>query len=139
MNIIETIYCSQYYELKKSGRDAQKGRLNGTLLSATVIILAAISIALVINKFTGGHWLGGLSSAGFSGKFIGRILAIVLLLVVGGTLSLTFGSQENYNNMVLKWELLPADVLEQTVKSALKIFGITFGLFLVVVMITVVM
>ncbi len=137
MNIIETIYCSQYYELKKSGRDPQKGRLNGTLLSATVIILAIVGIALVANKFIGSHWLGDLSSSGFSGKFIGKILAIVLLLVIGGALSLTYGSQANYNKMMLKWEQSPVDVLEQTIQSALKIFGIAFGLFLAVVLLVV--
>ncbi len=137
MNIIETIYCSQYYELKKSGRDWQKGRLNGTLLSATVIILAVAGIAIISGKFIGSHLPDGLSSSGFSGRFIGRVLGLLLLLVVGGTLSLTYGSQANYNKLILKWEQLPADVLEQTIKSALKIFGITFGLFLVVVMIVV--
>jgi hypothetical protein len=135
MNAIETIYCSQYYELKKSGRDPQKGRLNGTLLSAVIIILAMVGIGLAANKFIGGHLLGGLSNSGFSGKFIGRIVGLVLLLVVGGTLSFTYGNQQNYNKMIQRWEQLPADVLEQTVKTALKIFGITFGLFLVVIVI----
>lgn len=138
MNLIETIYCSQYYELKKSGRDPQKGRLNGTLLSATIIILATVGIGLAANRFMGSHLLSGLTSAGFSGKFIGRILGLVLLVVVGGALSKTYGSQANYNKMMLRWEQLPVDVLEQTVKSALKIFGITFGVFLVLVVIVVV-
>ena len=133
MNLIETIYCSQYYELKKSGRDPQKGRLNGTLLSAVMIILAMVGIGLAANKFTGSHWLSGLSSVGFSGKFIGRILAIVLLLVIGSTLNFTYGSRQNYNKMMQRWEQLPVEVLEQTVKTALKIFGIVFGVFLVVI------
>ena len=135
MNLIETIYCSQYYELKKSGRDPQKGRLNGTLLSAVVIILAMVGIGLAANKFIGSHLLTGLSSSGFSGKFVGRIVGFVLLLVVGGTLSFTYGNQQNYNKMMRRWEQLPADVLEQTVKTALKIFGITFGLFLILIVI----
>ncbi|MEP6610255.1 MAG: hypothetical protein ABJA76_00160 [Mucilaginibacter sp.] len=137
MNLIETIYCSQYYELKKSNRDPQKGRLNGTLLSAVMIILAVVGIGLAANKFTGSHWLNGLSSSGFSGKFIGRIVALVLLVVIGGTLSFTYGSRQNYNKMMQRWEQLPVEVLEQTIKTALKIFGIVFGVFLVVIVVVV--
>ncbi|MEO6977514.1 MAG: hypothetical protein ABI113_04015 [Mucilaginibacter sp.] len=137
MNLIETIYCSQYYELKKSNRDPQKGRLNGTLLSAVMIILAVVGIGLAANKFSGGHWLSGLSSSGFSGKFIGRIVAVVLLIVIGGTLSFTYGSRQNYNKMMQRWEQLPVEVLEQTIKTALKIFGIVFGVFLVVIVVVV--
>jgi hypothetical protein len=138
MNVIETIYCSQYYELKKSGRDPQKGRLNGTLLSATILILIIVCVSVAVNKFMGTHPFSGLSSAGFSGKFIGKIVGIVLLLVIGGALNFTYGSLANYNKMMVKWEQLPVDVLEQTVKSALKIFGVTFVFFLVVVVIAVV-
>lgn len=137
MNLIETIYCSQYYELKKSGRDPQKGRLNGTLLSAVVIILAMVGIGLAANKFTGSHWLSDLSSSGLSGKFIGRMVGLVLLVVIGGTLSFTYGSRQNYNKMIQRWEQLPAEVLEQTVKTALKIFGVVFGMFLVVILVVV--
>ena len=138
MNLIETIYCSQYYEMKKSGRDPQKGRLNGTLLSSVIIILVLVGIGLAANKFASNHLVGGLTRMGFSGKFIGRVIGLLLLLAVGGALSFTFGSQANYNKLVLKWEQLPVEVLEQTVKKALKIFGVTFGIFLVVVVILVV-
>ena len=135
MNFIETIYCSQYYEMKKSGRDPQKGRLNGTLLSAVVIMLGLVGIVLAANKFIGSHLLNSLPSLGFSGKFIGRIVAVVLLIAIGGTLRFTIGSQVNYNKKMLEWEQLPVEVLEQTVKSSLKIFGITFGVFLLVMVI----
>src|SRR3569833_1059960 len=90
MNLIETIYCSQYYEFKKSGRDPQKGRLNGTLLSAVIIILGGVGVFLVFNKFIGSHLVSGLSSGGFSGKFIGKMVGLVLLLIIGGTLSLSY-------------------------------------------------
>lgn len=136
MNFIETIYCSQYYELKKSGRDPEKGRLNGTLLNATVLILGLIAIVVLINKFAGNQLVNSLPSWGFSGKFIGRIVAIVLLLVIGGTFSLTIGSRANYNKMMQRWEQLPVAVLEQTIKSALNIFGITFGVFLLVMIVS---
>src|SRR6185312_16094329 len=105
--------------LKKAGRDPQKGRLNGTLLSAVIIILGGVGVFLVFNKFIGSHLFRGLSSGGFSGKFIGKMVGLVLLVIIGGTLSLTYGSQANYNKMMLKWEQLPVDTLEQTVKSAM--------------------
>jgi hypothetical protein len=62
-------------------------------------------------------------------------VGLALLIIIGGALSLTYGSQANYNKMILKWEQLPADVLERTIKSALKIFGITFGVFLVMMVV----
>jgi hypothetical protein len=137
VNFIETIYCSQYYELKKSGRDPMKGRLNGTLLNATVLILSIVSIIALFHKYVPGHYFAHLSwqvsNSSISGKFAGKVLGFLALLLIGGILHFTVGSETNYVKMMERWEKLPEDVLGQTVKSALKIFGIVFVFFLLTI------
>ncbi|CAN5450836.1 hypothetical protein BH09BAC6_BH09BAC6_35860 [soil metagenome] len=137
MNFFETIYCSQYYELRKSGRDPQKGRLNGTLLSATILILGIVSAAVIMNKILPGyfssHFFSDAAETGFSGKAMGKVLGALALLIFGGLLNFTIGSKTNYERMMLKWEWLPEHELEKTIKTSLKIFGITFGIFLLII------
>jgi hypothetical protein len=135
MNFIETIYCSQYYELKKSGRDPRKARLNGTLLSAAVILLGGAALVVVINHFTPGRFFQSFSGhmeGVASGKAIGRLLGLFGILVVGGILNFTYGSQARYERMMAEWEQLPEHVVAGTLKKSLKIFFIAFGAFLAV-------
>lgn len=138
MNLIETIYCSQYYELKKSARDPLKGRLNGTLLSATILILAIISGCVILNKVLPGHFLShffsGAEETGLSGKSMGKVLGALALLIIGGLLNFTIGSKTNYEKKIMTWERMPEHELEGTIKTSLKIFGFTFGVFLLIIL-----
>ncbi len=136
MSIIETIYCSQYYELKKMGKDPMKGRINGTLLSATIILLSLATLFVVFNYFSHSHWLShyfrGHLEGGMTGRSTGKILGLLGLLIVGGILNFTYGSKERYQRMIMDWEQMSEDVLQQTIKRSLKIFGVVFGSFLLV-------
>lgn len=140
MHLLETIYYSQYYELKKSGRDPQKGRINGTLLSATVIILNLMSAFFILHKVAPNsgvvQWVDHLFT-GYSGtgKTLGKLIAALLLLGIGGLLWFTIGSASSYNKLAEKFMQLPENVQGKTVKQALFIFLFSFGLFLITVFI----
>jgi hypothetical protein len=137
MNFIETIYCSQFYELKKSGRDPMKARINGTLLTATVILLTLVSLITIVNRLMPNnaleHFARGIAKNVIPGRSLGKVVGLLGLLIVGGTLHFTYASVENYRKMMLKWDQLPVEILEKTLKDALKIFGIVFGTFLILV------
>ena len=140
MNIIETIYCSQYYELKKSGRDPMKGRLNGTLLSATVILLVVISVGVIIDHYSKGHFFKHVFRINlehsYSARTIGRILGLVGIVVVGGILNFTYASKARYQKMIVDWEQLPEALLENAIKRSLKVFFAVFGAFLLVMILS---
>lgn len=140
MRILETIYYSQYYELKKSGRDPQKGRLNGTLLSATIIILNLASLVIILFKVAPySHFVRSVTNlfSGYSGtgKLLGEFIGAVLLILIGGSLWFTIGSKSSYNKIAEKFMQLPEELQEKTIKQSLFTFLFTFALFLILVFI----
>ena len=138
MTLIETIYCSQYYELKKTGRDPMKGRLNATLLTAAMILLLLVCVGFIVDHaasrpIISRFFIHGIG-AGFSGRFIGKMVALLGMASIGGVLHITYGSEAHYRKMIAEWEQLPDDVLNKTPVKALKIFGVVFGAFLLVML-----
>jgi hypothetical protein len=135
MHFLEIIYFSQYYELKKSDRDPMKGRLNGTLLSATIIILNLVSLWLMLLRLAPHsapvHFVQHLFS-GYegSGRFLGKLIGAALLAVLGGALWNTVGSEKSYLKIAEKFKQLPDEAQQKTVKQALGIFFFSFVLFL---------
>ncbi|HEY8690224.1 MAG TPA: hypothetical protein VIM07_13395 [Chitinophagaceae bacterium] len=140
MRILEIIYFSQYYELKKSGKDPQKGRLNGTLLSATIIILNIASIFIILLKVAPYlqivQWLKNLFT-GYegSGKIIGKCITAILLIAIGGLLWLTVGSKKSYNKIAEKFIQYSEEAQQKTIKQSLFIFLFSFVLFLILIFI----
>ena len=139
MRILQIIYFSQYYELKKSGRDPQKGRLNGTLLSAVIIILNIVSLLIILLKLVPDQapfqWLKQTFTGYGSGKGWGKLIAAVLLIMISGLLWLTIGSKTSYNRIAEKFLILPEEAQQKTVKQALYAFLLSFVLFLIMVFI----
>jgi hypothetical protein len=141
MRFLEIIYFSQYYELKKSGKDPMKGRLNGTLLSATIIILNLISLILLTLKAAPhsavamyiSNFFSGYSG---SGKALGKLLALVLLAVIGGLLWATTGSEASYKRIAEKYQAFTEEEQKSTVKQSLLIFFFSFAVFLVLIIMT---
>jgi hypothetical protein len=136
MNYIETIYCSQYYELKKMGKDPMKGRLNATLLTAAMILLLLICVGVIVDHTASRpvisrFFLHGIGK-GMSGRSLGKIIALVGMASIGGLLYVTYGSEARYKRMIEEWDQLPDEVLKKTPIRALKIFGVVFGAFLLV-------
>ena len=140
MRFLEIIYFSQYYELKKSGRDPQKGRVNGTLLSATILILNIASIFIILFKVAPYlrivQWLKDLFT-GYegSGRMLGRLIGAILLIAIGGLLWLTIGSKRSYNKIAEKYMQLSEEAQQKTIKQSLFIFLFSFVLFLILVFI----
>lgn len=136
MRFLEIIYYSQYYELKKAGKDPLKGRVNGTLLSATIIMLNLGSALLLLFKLAPhsgiARWLKHLFS-GYdgSGKALGKIIAALLLVVVGGLLWFTISSVSSYNRIAEKYMQLPEETQQKTIKQSLFLFMFSFALFLI--------
>ena len=141
MRLLHIIYFSQYYELSRSGRDPQKGRINGTLLSAAIIILNIVSIVLLLFRFAPHsgitYWLRH-SVSGYSGegKALGRLVAAVLMSVISGILWVTSGSKRSYNRIAENYLQLPEESQKKTIKQSLYIFLFSFGLFLILVFTT---
>ncbi len=134
MNLIETVYASQYYELKKTRKDPLAGRTNGTVLSAAMILLILIALGSTIDHFNSHHPIShffrhGFMS-GFSGKFVGKMIALLGMVGIGLFLNVTYGSKDRYTQMIAKWEQLPEEELKGCNKKAMITFGVVFLIFL---------
>lgn len=133
MNVFEAIYCSQYYELKKTGRDPMKGRTNGTIFIAAIVMLVIISVIVLIAHFSpGGSMSRFFRGTGLSGRSTGKILGLGGIAIIGAILHFTIGSKSSYQKMIARWEQLPDDVLKGSGKKALITFGVVFVIFLLV-------
>ena len=138
MRFLKIIYFSQYYELKNSGRDPQKGRLNGTLLSAVIIMLNIISMIILLFKLApNSHlvtWLQSFTTGHEDdGKIMGKFYGAIFLVMIGGLLRYTIGTKNSYNKIADEYLLLPDEVQKKTLKQSLYIFLISFGLTLLLI------
>ncbi|MEO7311962.1 MAG: hypothetical protein ABIX01_16270 [Chitinophagaceae bacterium] len=134
MSPIETIFCSQYYELKKGGRDAAKGRLNATILTSVLLMMLLAGFLIILTYFVPHNPIAAfLKSAtravGYS-RWSGKLLGVGCAAILGLIVWLTFGSKTNYERMAVGWDQLPDAVLQKTIRKSLYIFFILFGFFL---------
>jgi len=126
MNLLASIYCNQYFELKKKGKEAS-ARYNGTILTtfALVLILFAIYIFMVtffpdvekeMNRFV------RKTVGRTSGRMFGKILALVLMVIAYLSIRFTLGTEKRYQKIVQTFEKLPVSNQKQISKKGLQTF-----------------
>ena len=127
MTFLEALYGSQYYEILQRGKDGNKGRLNGNLFLAALVILLFFAVLMICISFVTGFddlitkFIRGIF--GYStGKSIGKIIAIPLMAIIYFILSITVGSKENFKRKVDAFMQYP----DETKKKANKILLIPF-------------
>lgn len=131
MNLIQTIYCSQYYDLKKNGRDHTKGRTNGTLLVAAMMLLILVSVIVLYNVYMPGNGMDRFfRGTGISGRAMGKLLGLGGLAALYALLNFTVGSKSSYNRMIQQWQGLSDEELKNASKTALKVFLTVFVAFI---------
>ena len=137
MTFLEALYGSQYYEIHQKGRDGNKGRLNGNLLLAALVVLFVFAVVMLCISFEPGfnETLTRTSLNIFGqtkASAIRKILAIPLTASVYILLSITAGSKENFDRKVDAFMQYPDEIKKNANKKALLpflILGIiVFGL-----------
>lgn len=137
MTFLEALYGSQYYEIHQKGRDGNKGRLNGNLFLAALIILFIFAVVMISISFVPGfneeltrniRSIFGTSK----GSSIGKIIAIPLMAIIYFILSITVGSKENFKRKAEIFMQYPDEVKKNANKKILLPFLIlgliVFGL-----------
>ncbi len=105
MSFLEALYGSQYYEISQSGRNGNRGKVNGNLFLTAMIILVIFALLMVAISFIPGFneelarlfrkWFGR-----SSGKTIGRLLTIPLMIIIYLIVSTTVGTAANFKGHV---------------------------------------
>ncbi len=101
MTILEVLYGSQYAELKEKGIEISKGRIYGNLLFAAFIIVVLlipfVSMSLISSDISDEVTRSLRKTFGVSsGKMIGQIIAVPLLVGIYFVVSKVVGSERKY-------------------------------------------
>ncbi|HRH49288.1 MAG TPA: hypothetical protein PLP23_11105 [Panacibacter sp.] len=137
MNILQALFCNQYDELVKTGRDGNKARKNGLILCAVCIVLNILTICCFF-FWTTPTLTNYLDSASeyLEGKTIGKILFAAAFGVILLILRYSIGTEKHFNSLVSKFnELAEADQKAINCKAMIYCFG-SIILFLLVVLST---
>jgi hypothetical protein len=130
MGFLEALYGSQYLELEQNGKDGNKGRLNGNIFLAVLIMLSLFVIVMLCFKFLPGfekninRSINKLFGYGNSGKAIGKILAVPLIALIYFICVSTVGSKQNFKRKIETFLQYPADVQKGATKKILLPFFI---------------
>ncbi len=130
MKFLRNIYFSQYYELKKKGKE-EKAFLNGNVLVATLFAFVAACLFFIeMIFFPKSHALGDLlvefiPSA--SGKFNGQILGAILLSVLFIIVRFTIGTRKNFEKNIAYFNQLTLPKQRKLVRKGNALFmGVCF-------------
>ncbi len=136
MNLLQSLYCNQYLDLKKQGKEYAANK-NGNII---------VTVALLCNVLTMFFLLAFLSNVfadvmgdtvrnffgGSSGKTIGRLIAIILMLIIYPVVTNTVGKKENYDSTIAEFEVLPAEEQKAVAKRGLIYFFGSIGAAIVI-------
>lgn len=101
MNVFQSLYCNQYAELVKTGRDENKARTNGLLLSAVCITLNILTLfyLLFVSNDVVSNWIENFT-IGLDGKSMGKLLGVVVIGIVWLILRYTIGTEMYFKNAI---------------------------------------
>ena len=132
MNLLKSVYCNQYYELKPKGK-GHAARANGTglvtiglIVNFFTVLLLAITISPDLGKYLQGVFIDMVGRQ--SGKGMGQTLAFLVVMFIYPWVKFTMGTQQNYQQTIDAFEKLSAEEQLQVSKKGLQYFIISLGL-----------
>ena len=115
MTFLEALYGSQYYEIDQKGRDGNKGRLNGNVFLAALVVLFILAVFMVSISFVPGFNESLTKSirsvfGSISGRSIGKLLAIPMFGIIYLIILKTVGSETSFKNKVDAFMQYPDEI-----------------------------
>lgn len=107
MFLPDIFYCNQYHELVTTGRDGSKALKNGLILSAvclTLNIMTLFYIVLAVDRKVFDSFSS--MSRYVEGKYLGQVLAIVLVSVIYFTLKKIRGDEAYFGKVISGYKML---------------------------------
>ena len=134
MNLIQALYCNQYYELKPKGK-AYAARQNGTVLTALALLLYFFGVIfLLVTIFPEvSDWFGDGLKKTFGrqqGRMAGRLIAAAAFFALFGLVKLIWDRPVYYNRTIEAFEALPDDRQKEVSKKGLRFFMVSLAVFI---------
>jgi hypothetical protein len=141
MNLFQSIYCNQYEELVRTGRDGDKAHKNGIIIITVAIVVNLFSLFFILMLLGRAGALPGYierMAGPTSGKAIGRLIAAVMVIVVGAIVWVTFGREAYYRQTIRSFTTLPAEEQKRVARQGAVYFLGSIGVFLLLIGIAVI-
>jgi len=126
MSPFKAIYWNQYFELKKKQKESA-ARANGTGIVTMTIVMFLFAIFMLLMTFYPDFErdTSRFVSKSFgrnSGKMIGQMGIILLILIIYPLIKYTIGTRNYFFRTVVKYSILSQDEQKQISKKGMKYF-----------------
>ena len=111
MNLLQSLYCNQYLELKQQGKESAANK-NGNVIATVSLFCNGITVLLLLSVLSNvfADYMGDTIRNvfhGSSGRMVGRLIAIIGLALVFPIVKFTVGRKENFDKTIATFEALP--------------------------------
>ncbi|HAA15244.1 MAG TPA: hypothetical protein DCE41_27530 [Cytophagales bacterium] len=126
MNLIQALYCNQYFELKPKGK-ADMAKKNGTALTAIALVMYVfgfIFLAMIISPGLD-EAMGDLLKDIFGrrqGRMVGRLVALVVFAAIFGIVKLVWDREPVYQATIQQFERMPEGEQARISKKGFRFF-----------------
>lgn len=138
MNLFQAIYCNQYEELLRTGRDAGKAHKNGIVIITVAIVINFFTVALILVLMGKGSsfspFVHRVAEGAGSGRAAGRLIAAVMLLLVGAGVWGTFGKRSYYQRTIEAFSSMGEGDQKRVAKRGAAYFLGSIGIFILLLM-----
>lgn len=142
MNILSTLYANLYHDRIKEGLSVSGSPVTGNMVLTCCLTMALLSSFFVIYLLfpsiadTTEGFLKSIFGRGL-GRTIGRIMAILLVLIIYPIVSYTIGSQANYDKTISTYESFSVARKNQIAKRGGLFMYCTLGVIVIPILLSV--
>ena len=131
MNLLQSLYCNQYLELKQQGKESAANK-NGNVIATVCLFCNVITVLLLLSVLSNvfADYMGDTIRNvfhGSSGRMTGRLIAIIGLVLIFPIVKFTVGRKENFDKTIATFEALPEAEQKAVSKRGLIYFFGSIG------------
>lgn len=121
MNLFESIYCLMYHDRLKEGYKPSGSPLTSNIVLSLCFVMIIVTLLLLMAFFVPDA-LEDLFGGGRSGRTIGRLMAIGLLIVIFPIIYYTIGTDKNYDSIINRFTNLSQVEQQEVVTKGRRFF-----------------
>ena len=131
MKLLQSLYCNQYLDLKKQGKEYaanKNGNVTATVSLFCNVITVLFLLSVLSNVFA--DYMGDTIKNvfhGSSGRMTGRLIALLGLALIFPIVKFTIGKKENFDATIAAFEALSEEQQKAVSKRGLIYFFGSLG------------
>jgi hypothetical protein len=131
MNLLQSLYCNQYLELKQQGKESAANK-NGNVIATVSLFCNVVTVLMllsVLSNFFADYMGDAIRNVfhGSSGRMVGRLIAIIGLALTFPIVKFTVGKKEYFDKTIATFEALPEAEQKAASKRGLIYFFGSIG------------